>query len=176
MSKRLAGRCGYDGADPFRLTFHEDRLTDPLKWKKPRRIGVSFMGDIGLAPRRWLDKVFAVMALAKQHMFFVLTKRPELLEKYLDRPETDHRLIDDTFHNVGREMSWVLGAVAPGQLSAEAHGLAWPLPNVLIGTSIEDQAAADERIPALLRCPGRRWMSVEPLLGPIQLPVGDEID
>lgn len=44
----------------------------------------------------------------------------------------------------------------------------WPLPNVWLGTSVEDQPRADQRIPHLLRCPASlRFLSCEPLLGPI---------
>ena len=46
MSKRLAGRCGYPADDPFRVTLHPERLDEPLKWKKPRRVFVCSMGDL----------------------------------------------------------------------------------------------------------------------------------
>jgi len=152
MSKRLAGRFGYDAKEPFRPTFHRDRLDDPLHWNKPRNIGVSFMGDIALAPPEWIDQVFAAMHLASWNTFFILTKRPELLVPYLNDPST-------------------VGRVAEAQFKLFAHAatgpsdLVWPLPNVLIGTSVENQDAADERIPQLLKCPGRLWLSVEPLIG-----------
>ena len=56
----------------------------------------------------------------------------------------------------------------------ETH-LTWPLTNVWLGTSIEDQATADERIPWLLKCPAAvRFVSLEPLLGPITLPRIDD--
>ena len=79
MAKRLAGRSGYPKADPFKVTFHPERLTQPHKWKKPRMIFVCSMGDLfheGVDPG-WLTDVFGVMHRNPQHTFILLTKRPE---------------------------------------------------------------------------------------------------
>ena len=46
MSKRLAGRCGYPFENPFKVTLHPDKLEQPLRWKKPRKIFVCSMGDL----------------------------------------------------------------------------------------------------------------------------------
>lgn len=62
-----------------------------------------------------------------------------------------------------------LGDLLPEDL--ETH-LAWPLPNLWLGVSVENQAAADERIPILLDTPAAvRFLSCEPLLGPLQFPL-----
>ena len=62
-------------------------LTQPLRWQKPRRIFVNSMGDLFHedVPDDWIDRVFAVMALAPQHTFQVLTKRAERMRNYLLR-------------------------------------------------------------------------------------------
>jgi len=87
MSKRLAGRCGYDKDEPFKVTFHPDKLDEPLRWRKPSRIFVCSMGDLfhegvddGL-----LCRVFDVMAVAEHHTFLTLTKRPARMREFFAR-------------------------------------------------------------------------------------------
>jgi protein gp37 len=77
MSNRLRGRFGYPKDDPFAVTVHEDRLEEPLRWKKPRRVFVCSMGDIFHpdVPMEFIVKMFQVMRSASQHTFQVLTKR-----------------------------------------------------------------------------------------------------
>lgn len=85
MAKRLRGRCGYDRALPFKVTFHEDQLAKPYFWKKPRMIFVCSMGDLFHKDVHsdWIDDVFTVMKLASHHIFLILTKRPERMKEYL---------------------------------------------------------------------------------------------
>lgn len=157
---------------------HEDALDIPLKWKKPRRIFVNSMSDLfhkGV-PFEFVDKVFAVMALCPQHMFQVLTKRPERMAEYL----RDRRCMMGfkTDECVTHEMIQIVANLHPVQLYKRfsypmPSDVVWPLPNVWLGTSTENQAAADERIPHLLRCPAAvRFLSVEPMLGPVDLVEG----
>ncbi len=80
MSHRLKGRYGYPKDDPFRITFHPDKLTQPLQWKKPKIIFVCSMGDLfhENAPHHSIDLVFEVMTkYANHHTYLILTKRPE---------------------------------------------------------------------------------------------------
>lgn len=134
-----------------------DRLEDPLRWRKPAHVFVDSMGDLFHedVPDAYLDRVFAVMALAPQHTFQVLTKRPERMREYLSRENrASFRISDEAF-----------------RMRVRAEATSWPLPNVWLGTSVEDQAAADERIPHLLQTPAAvRFLSCEPLLGPLRLP------
>ena len=84
MSKRLAGRFGYPADDPFCVTLHPDRLEQPLRWKKPRRVFVCSMGDLfhpWVTPS-FVSQVFDVMQRAPQHTYQVLTKRPENLREW----------------------------------------------------------------------------------------------
>ena len=141
---------------------HEDRLDQPLRWKKPRMIFVNSMSDLFHedVPDAFINKVFAVMALAKQHTFQVLTKRPERMLRWFD-PGFDNRE-----HAVGQAMR----EIAAARGGDDAGLPEWPLPNVWLGVSVEDQATADERIPLLLRAPAAvRWISAEPILGRIDL-------
>jgi protein gp37 len=98
-----------------------------------------------------LDRIFAVMALCPQHTFLVLTKRAERMRDYCSHPE------------VGARVWWQ--AYKIGGLCKP-----WPLPNIWAGVSVEDQRRADERIPLLLDTPAAvRWISAEPLLGPVDM-------
>lgn len=128
-------------------------------------------------PDAFIDRVFAVMALAPWHTFQVLTKRPERMREYLSRPAVKVRIgldamamcLDAAVRTSGRStlgMGIQLEAtdINPGGLHT------WPLPNVWCGVSVEDQATTDERIPLLLQTPAAvRWISAEPLLGPVSL-------
>jgi protein gp37 len=74
-------------AKPFEaLQLMADRLDAPLRWRKPRRIFVNSMSDLFHedVPDAFIDRVFAVMALAPQHTFQVLTKRAERMREYFD--------------------------------------------------------------------------------------------
>ena len=78
MATRLKGRFGYPEDEPFRVTFHPDRLDQPLKWKKPRRIFVPSMGDLFHKDVRYgaIRDVFDIIEHCSWHTFLVLTKRP----------------------------------------------------------------------------------------------------
>ncbi len=157
------------------INLAEDQLMVPLRWKKPRRIFVNSQSDLfhPNVPFDYVDKVFAVMALCPQHIFQILTKRPERMAEYLNDPAVQERI-----KQAMPEIAWLKrGPVLISRKedwiarnsSAILHDFAWPLPNVWLGTSCEDQAAADERIPHLLNCPAAvRFLSCEPLLGDIQ--------
>lgn len=164
----------------------EEALPLPMKWRKPRRIFVNSMGDLfhrGV-PVEFIDRVFAVMALCPQHTFKVLTKRPERMVEYgitSDRKYAIHRAMETMCSTLddgtipakldplnGRK--FVVPRHLWGQAPAYPTGLQWPLPNVQLGVSAEDQATWDARVPVLLRCPAAvRIVSCEPLLGPIDM-------
>jgi len=144
MAPRLAGRFGYDKEDPFRPTFHEDRLEEPARWRKPRRVFVCSMGDLfhGKISDAQVLAVFQAMGRRRGagHVFHVLTKRPERMRDLV------LRWIEDgvTFHEgcTGR-LPWY----------------------VWLGVSVERQVEADHRIPYLLETPAfRHFVSVEPML------------
>ncbi|PZQ18935.1 MAG: phage Gp37/Gp68 family protein [Ancylobacter novellus] len=147
------------------LRLVERRLGEPLRWRRPRRIFVNSMSDLfhESAPDAWIDRVFAVMALCPQHTFQILTKRPARMRAYVSSigERLDQIMAARVPHPTGEWQLWDLIDPAP---------FAAPLPNVWLGVSVEDQARADERIPELLATPAAvRWISAEPLLGPIDL-------
>jgi len=149
---RLRGRHGYPEDDPFRVTRHPDRLNKPLRFRKPRMIFVCSMGDLFHEdmPDEYIVEVFKVMAACPQHTFQVLTKRPGRAHDVLWQHNTEHVFVGG-------------GAKAT-----------WPLPNAWLGVSVENQRTADERIPLLLETPAAcRFVSIEPMLGPVDL---EELD
>lgn len=139
----------------------EDRLDQPLQWKRPRRIFVNAQSDLfhKSVPDEFIARVFAVMAIAPQHTFQVLTKRPARMRALINSSG-----FFDKIHAVGGEyLARVKGAAA-------GWHLLWPLPNVWLGVSVEDQKRADLRIPALLDTPAAvRFLSCEPLLERVDL-------
>jgi protein gp37 len=179
--------CYIDRTPPFRMAhrrfsgpevgattgvlLHEDRLTLPLHWRKPRRIFVNSLSDLFHAdvPDSFIARVFAVMAVASQHTFQLLTKRHGRMRSLLSSPafcERAYEALGDLYGNPKSAAvdDWVY------DICTEAK---WPLPNVWLGVSVEDQHWADVRIPALLDTPAAvRWISAEPLLGPVDL-LGD---
>ena len=147
MSKRLAGRCGYPKDEPFAVTVHLERLDELMTWRKPRRVFVCSMGDLfhEKVPNAFLDNVFTVMACRPQHTYLVLTKRPKRMADYITRHVSNY---------------------------LDPYDLTWTgeYPHVWLGVTAENQAAADERIPLLLQTPAaKRFVSVEPMLGPVDL-------
>jgi protein gp37 len=153
-------------------------LTDPLRWRKAGRVRVveDIFADCADDS---IDRVFAVMALAPHLTFQVLTKRAKRMREYFaarrarvlqDQPatETTQWHIWSRCTDLARrvEAPWCWSGTGPGE---EILG-PWPLPNVWLGVSVEDQKAADERIPELLATPAAvRFLSVEPLLGPVRI-------
>lgn len=143
MANRLAGRFGYSKYFPFSVTIHEDKLEKPLHWKKPRRIFVCSMGDLfhENIPFEFIKRVWNIIEQCPQHTFQILTKRPLELIAFT---------------------KWMAG---DDDMSI-AH---WPR-NCCLGVSVENQGAADARIPILLQIPAAvRFVSVEPMLGPVDL-------
>lgn len=158
-------RGGMDAADFYdkalpqwnnRVELIESVLMAPLRAKNPKVYFVNSMSDLfhEAVSFEFVDKVFAAMALCPQHTSQVLTKRPERAAEYF--------AIEDTAARIGLATEEFRG---PGYCDWE-----WPLPNVWIGTSVEDQKTADERIPHLLQVPAAvRFLSCGPLLGPVDL-------
>ena len=146
------------------IRFNAQWLAQPLRWQRPRKIFVAAHGDLfheNVAT--WmLDAVFAVMALATQHTFQILTKRPRRMHDYIvqfDGDEAMERVIDQAEFIAGsRGAEVVMNATMVA------------LPNVWIGVSAEGRKTAGERIPVLLETPAAtRWLSAEPLLGPMEI-------
>lgn len=143
---------------------HYDRLAKPLGWRRPRRVFVNSMSDLfhERIPDEFIDRVFAAMAVCPRHTFQILTKRPERMKAYL-ADSTAHDEWEHRIEHLGFELLRERGATDYPIVEA-------PLHNVWLGTSVENQRAAEERVPHLLATPAAvRFLSCEPLLGPLDL-------
>jgi len=141
MAKRLAGRYGYpEQPHQFDVTPHYDKMDLPLRWKKPRMVFVCSMGD--------LFHKDIPMRFISQVFELMSQARQHTFQVLTKRPE--------------RALEFYLWA-------KKIDGWAFGYPNVWLGTSVENQAAADERIPLLLQTPAAvRFVSCEPLLGYVE--------
>lgn len=153
-----------------------------MRWRPPRLVFVCSMSDLfhDDVPDEFIDIVLATCSVARDHTFQILTKRPARMREYFAE-----RTLGDAYttvmHEAETERAWnptVLDNVRAhvtfdGNIESELGGTgylpkSWPLPNVWLGASCEDQTRADERLPHLIRCPAAvRFVSAEPLLGPI---------
>ena len=141
MAKRLAGRYGYPMDEPFRPTFHPERLSEPLKWKKPRRVFVCSMGDLfhSDVDDRNIAAVFLRIASLPIHKFLVLTKRPERMKEFFFTYKFPS----------GKSLTETI------------------LPNLWIGVTVENDQER-HRIDTLRSIPAAvRFISFEPLLSGI---------
>ena len=159
LTRETGGRPKWTGE----VRFNKQWLDQPLRWRRPRMIFVAAHGDLfhESVPYEWIDRVFAVMALAQQHTFQVLTKRPDRAARYLNSLYAGQRGVASS----GLE---IRGSLTAPMLVKNA--IFDGFKNVWLGTSASDQASADLRIPQLLDCPAAvRFVSAEPLLGPLIL-------
>jgi protein gp37 len=183
QAHRFSGKGGpYEGLTTLRkggvdwtgvARFVPEMLDAPLRWRKPCRIFVNSMSDLfhHSITNEQIAAVFGVMAACPQHTFQVLTKRAERL------PEWFAWMADGTCHGYDTaaitRRALMLAEDMGGPRTADL-GMGemerWPLRNVWLGVSVEDQQRADERIPYLLQTPAAvRFVSAEPLLGPVDL-------
>ena len=170
-----------------------ERLEQPMRWQRPRRIFVNSMSDLfhDDVPDGFIAQIWNVMAHCPQHTFQILTKRHARMRSWVTRwadhaEEGGPKLVRGpeatrAAHPSGRGQ---LFAAMLDQIGTPPPGAAYPtfdwmegqrwwpsvLPNVWLGVSVEDQHWADIRIPALLDTPAAvRWISAEPLLGSVDL-------
>ncbi len=170
------------------VRFVSEHLVDPLRWRKPRRIFVNSMSDLfhERLTNEHIAAVFGVMAACPQHTFQCLTKRARRMRDWFawaDRHGDGYDLMRfgpsalltcaweaSTGDVWGDDDDGRCNPVVMDLPNAETFGTLWPLPNVWLGVSVENQAAADERIPELLATPAAvRFLSCEPLLGEVDL-------
>lgn len=156
---------------PFsQIVFHEDRLDQPLRWRKPQRVFVCSMGDLFHedVSDETIQAVFGVMSSAGHHTFMILTKRADLMRDWMMKATLSECQAEfviqvpvEKYRSPGGRTERVRQDTINGP---------WPLPHVGLGVSVEDQATADERIPILLQTPAAvRFVSVEPMLAEVNM-------
>src|SRR5690606_27156249 len=115
-----------------------------------------------------IGAAFGVMAACREHDFLILTKRPERMLKWFQWAAHQQR-----YAGAEPSPSEVMQCIASDLFRVKLDGIEerpWPLPNVWLGVSVENQKAAEERIPLLLKTPAAiRFISAEPLLGEVHL-------
>lgn len=156
MADRLAANPKIGNAEAESYAGHDvplvrwTALKKPITAKMPGRIGVQLMGDLFHLGVDFgmVHEVFDVMWQSPHHTFLVLTKRPERMFEFMTQKNIQNM-----------------------------YGNEWPLKNVWLGVSCENQARADERIPILLQIPAAvRWVSIEPMLGAVDISPWDRCD
>jgi protein gp37 len=151
-----------------KVSLVEDKLGDPLAWKEPRKVFVNSMSDLfhEKLSNEEIAAVFGVMSACPQHTFQILTKRSARMREWFawlaaackERVGSEDWFVQNTAIKLGVKipLHTVKGTI---------KSYPWPLENVHLGVSVEDQTRADERVPDLLACPASvRWLSCEPLL------------
>lgn len=173
MKGRYAGLTDDKGNWTGEVRLIEEALDKPFSWKKPRRIFVGSMTDLfhKNVPDEWIYFVLAVVALNPRHTFMVLTKRAERMQHFMATNQRDLReRIEDAAMQLYGEEAWasagnsMMGALAPG------FNVGWPMRNLWLGVTAENQARLEERAPLLVTTPAAvRFVSYEPALGPVDL-------
>lgn len=151
---------------------HENQLAVPMKWKNPHRIFVCPRADLfhESVPFEFIAAVFGVMSIANQHTFLVLTKRPERMLNFFEWLQHEANRVPGSTGpaSLCSLKLLLLGVDLPRHVYSEK--VLWPLLNVQIGVTVENQESADDRIPLLIKTPAAvRWISAEPLIGQIDL-------
>jgi len=146
FAERWRGIPGHPYEQGFDLRLVPEKLEEPLRWKKPRKIFVNSMSDLFQdgVPFEFIAQCFDVMARAHWHTFQILTKRADRMREFVEWWLTTEN---------GRD--WFDG-----------------LPkHIWFGVSVENQEWANKRIPELLRIPAAvRFISYEPALSEVSLP------
>ena len=140
------------------VVLHPERLAVPIHWRAARRVFVNSMSDLfhELVPYEYIDRVFSVMAATPRHSFQVLTKRPD-------------RMADYTSFAHGRVETATAAIHLPGMMPgyAKPRWPGWPIPNVWLGTSIENDRWVSRADHLRATSAAVRFLSCEPLLGPL---------
>ncbi len=160
-----------------KIALSERALLEPLRRRTPTTWFVNSMGDLFHedVPDEWIDRVFAVMALCPQHTFQILTKRSRRMREYCSNSRRGYQIarhvVDFAITKTVRiDEHWPVVSEGDIDTPDDIRLREWPLPNVWLGVSAEDQRRADERVPDLLATPAAvRFVSCEPLLSAVDL-------
>jgi protein gp37 len=150
------------------VTLHPDRLTKPLSWRKLRKVFVNSMSDLFHkdVPDEYILDAWKVMARTPQHTYQILTKRHARMRAFVRRLAFAGPTREERAAGIAGRVPYLFASGDENQRMGAVH----PLANVWLGVSVEDQQRADLRIPALLDTPAAvRFLSCEPLLGPVDL-------
>ena len=143
-----------------------------------KRVFIGDMTDVfgAWVPDALLDRLFAVLALRPDVTWQILTKRASRAREYFNAEGVLSRVAEQAATifrtwSIGRLDYFKVYPLGPaGEFGTRWFVFPFPLPNVWLGVSAENQEQADARIPFLLQTPAAvRFVSVEPLIGPVDL-------
>jgi protein gp37 len=139
-----AGR--WSGAHVFR----PEQLAKLTTWRRPRRVFMVDMGDLfhERIPWQWVRDVYEGMAKAPWHTYLVLTKRPAVMAEFFER---------------AGDLVCVANPTYTLEEFVRVRMRVWH------GVTVENQEAAEGRLPVLMRIPGLTFVSCEPLLGRLDI-------
>ncbi len=163
------GGAGKPISADLSIFLDKEKLNEVRKRRKPTTYFWCDMSDLfgDWVPDEWIDQCFATMAWTHQHTHQVLTKRSKRMMEYSATLAAMTRQQRGVRWARSMHRGTMLERFVNDKMEAGAD---WPLPNVWLGVSVEDQARVDERVPHLLQTPAAiRFLSCEPLLGPIDL-------
>lgn len=171
FAEKIGGKPHWTG----KVEIMWDRLTDPLKWRKPATIFALSMSDLfhEKLPMEEIATIYAVMVAAvhvRRHTLQVLTKRSARMREILNNPAFWRQVNAEASGHV-MENTDVFNRMHGGaRATLDEYGPDNPPPGIWLGVSVENQKYVDERIPDLLATPAAiRFLSCEPLLGLIDL-------
>lgn len=183
MANRFKGMNGYPADNPFKPTFHPDRLDQPLKWKKGCKIFICSMGDLFHKDNSFdqIAAVYGVMAACPEHTFQILTKRPKRMREFYEWVSKHHSFDVESgsrFKEMeSRDFSYACYSYAHKYLVPNRYDdnlPNWPLPNLIHGVTAENQDQLNKRATILLELKAKGYIlktfvSIEPLLGAVKL-------
>lgn len=175
FAERFRGTTGHYFENGFDVQLRPDKLDAPRHWKKPRKVFVNSMSDLfhDDVPEDYIAQVWTVMAATPQHTYQILTKRHARMRSVVRRIAWRTATTEERQRGVRGSVAYV----QPNEDLNDHLGAPRVLPNVWLGVSTENQRWADIRITALLETPTAiRWISAEPLLGPIDLLAYTDLD
>ncbi|MEG4838359.1 DUF5131 family protein [Microcoleus sp. B9-D4] len=164
---KFASHLSYSGSAPDNLIFDEKVMQELIKMRSPKKVFLCSMTDLfgEWVLDEWIDQIWAYMAIASHHTFQILTKRPERMREYFSNPIRGELIRNRALYLLGNKSDPI-----KTRFKNINFTLKLPLSNCWLGVSVENQKAADDRIPSLLQTPAAiRFLSCEPLLGRIDL-------
>ncbi len=156
---------------PFALM--QDVLQQPLYWRKPRRVGVQFMGDLWheKVPDEWVSQVMTTAYLCEDNTFLFLTKRANRMAEYFAKLTVGKAGLGKALNDIGHDsLATRLFLAGKMKIAEDGQPPYRIAPNIWLGVTICNQREADEKLPIHVRIPAAvRYVSFEPLLADIDI-------
>jgi protein gp37 len=167
MERRFRPKADYGNGwkEPDRsIQTHPERLDIPLKRKKPTVYSIWNDLHHESNDKYFIAAAYGIASICFRHTFLILTKRPDQMLKFHHASGTmNHWVINEALSRLREDTKVSTFGIRKGL------EYPWPLPNVWNGLTVCNQAEADEKLPIFLQVPGKKFLSIEPLLGEIDI-------